>query len=67
MMQSFAESVVGDVLIAPFVVYAGEAFIVVMLLRPVLARIGFDRLFSHPSIALLCLYITVVAFLVVVA
>jgi hypothetical protein len=67
MKQSFEEIVIGDVVGAPFVAYAGAALLIMLLLRPVLARVGFDRLFANTSIAILCLYIMIVALLIVVA
>jgi hypothetical protein len=65
MTQSFVELIIGDVLIAPFAVYAGSALAIIVLLRPLLALFAFDRLFSHPPVAVLCLYIVIVAVLVV--
>jgi hypothetical protein len=66
MTQGFQELVVGDVLVAPFVTQAGIALAMVLLLRPVLSRFGFDRLFSAPAAALLCLYVVIVAVLVAI-
>jgi hypothetical protein len=66
MIQSFHELVIGDVLVAPFVTQAGAALAVLVLLRPMLARFGFDRLFSAPPAALLCLYVVIVAVLVAI-
>jgi hypothetical protein len=67
MTQSFNDLVVGDVLVAPFVIQAACAALIVFLLRPVLSRLGFDRIFSAPPVAMLCLYILIVALLVVMA
>jgi hypothetical protein len=66
MIQSFRELVVGDVLIAPFVTQAAAALMILLLLRPLLARIGFDRLFSAAPAALLCLYVIIVAMIVAI-
>jgi len=66
MMQSFDDLVLGDVLIAPFVTYAAVAFVVMLLLRPVLAKAGFDLLFSAPPIAMLRLYVLVLALLIMI-
>ena len=67
MSQGFHELVIGDVLVAPFAAQAAAALAVLFLLRPLLARIGFDRLFSAPPAALLCLYVVIVAVLVMIA
>jgi hypothetical protein len=67
MKQSFEEIVIGDVVGAPFVSYAGAALLITLLLRPVLARIGFARLFTSIPIAMLCLYIMILALLIVMA
>jgi Protein of unknown function (DUF1656) len=66
MIQGFHELVVGDVLVAPFVAQGGVALGVLLLLRPLLARLGFDRLFSAAPAAMLCLYVVLVAVLVVI-
>ncbi|MGU3665782.1 DUF1656 domain-containing protein [Methylobacterium sp. A49B] len=65
MSQTFPELVVGGVLISPFVTYAAAALALFLMLRPVLARIGFERLFSAPPVALLSLYVVILAFLIV--
>lgn len=61
MVHSFPELVVGGVLVAPFVAYAGAALVVLLLLIPVLRAVGFEALFSNPPAALLCLYVTILA------
>lgn len=65
MNQTYPELVVGGVLISPFVTYAAAALGLFLLLRPVLARIGFEGLFSAPPVALLSLYVMILAFLIV--
>ncbi|MCJ2124952.1 DUF1656 domain-containing protein [Methylobacterium sp. J-077] len=65
MSQTFTELVVGGVLISPFVTYAAAALVLFLMLRPVLAWIGFERLFSAPPLALLSLYVVILAFLIV--
>jgi len=65
MTHSFPEIIVGGVLVAPFLAYAVAALLIVLALRPVLHATGCDRLFSHPSIAGLSLYVTVVGLLTV--
>jgi hypothetical protein len=65
MSQTFRELVVGGVLITPFVTYVVAATILFLLLRPVLARIGFEGIFSAPPVALLSLYVVILAILIV--
>jgi Protein of unknown function (DUF1656) len=63
MTRPFSELVVGGVLVAPFMTDVILALVVVVLLRPVLHAIGFARVFSHPSIAELSLYVAVLGLL----
>jgi Protein of unknown function (DUF1656) len=65
MIHDFPEVVVGDVLIAPFVIYAVGALVLFVLLRPVLRLVCFESLFSNPPVALLCVYVTILALLIV--
>ena len=65
MTHSFPELVVGGVLIAPLVSYAIAALAMSLVLRPVLHFIGFARLFSHPSIAELSVYVMILGLLTV--
>lgn len=67
MTHSFNELVIGGVLFAPFVAYAVAALAIILVMRPLLRLIGFESLFSHPSIAELSLYVTVVGTLVLLA
>jgi hypothetical protein len=67
MMQSFHDLVLGDVLISPIVTYSAIGMVIVRLLRPLLARVAFDRIFSMPPVVMLCLYVLVIALLVVMA
>ena len=64
MTHTFYELVVGGVLVAPFLSYAVTALIVIVVIRPVLHLVGFSRIFSHPSVAELSLYVTVLGLLV---
>ena len=64
-MHSFPELVVGDVLVAPFIVYALTAFAIFLALRPILHLCGFDKLFSNPGLAELSLYVTILGVLTV--
>jgi len=65
MTHPFPELVVGGVLIAPLVSYAIAALAMFLVLRPVLHFIRFARLFSHPSIAELSVYVMVLGLLTV--
>ena len=65
MMHAFPELVIGGVLIAPFVSYAGVALVLFLLLRPVLQLVRFEDLFSQPPVALLCVYVAILAMLIV--
>ena len=66
MTQSFHELILGDVLIASFVVSAGLAMLIILLLRPLLAVLGLGSIFSAPPGTMLCLYTMIVALLVLV-
>jgi len=63
MTRPFSELVVGGVLVAPFMTDVILALVAVVLLRPILHAIGFARMFSHPSIAELSLYVVVLGLL----
>jgi hypothetical protein len=63
MTHPLYELMVGGVLLAPFVRYAVAALAIFLVLRPVLHLIGFSRLFSHPPIAELSLYVTILGLL----
>jgi uncharacterized protein DUF1656 len=64
MMHSFSELTIGGVLVAPFVMYAGTAIAIFVVLRPVLHLIAFDRAFSNPPVAELSLYVLILALLI---
>jgi hypothetical protein len=64
-MHSFSELVVGDVVVAPFMVYALAALAIFLALRPILHLCGFEKLFSNPSLAELSLYVTILGLLTV--
>ncbi|MCP3398695.1 DUF1656 domain-containing protein [Bradyrhizobium sp. CCGB20] len=59
MTNTYRELVVGGVLIAPIVSYAATALLAFLLLRPVLRLARFTRFFSNPSLAELCLYVSI--------
>jgi Protein of unknown function (DUF1656) len=65
MSHPLSELVVGGVLMAPLVTYAGAALAMFLLLRPILHFTGFAKLFSHPSIAELSVYVTILGLLTV--
>ena len=63
MAHTFAELVVGGVLLAPFVTYLVAALVLIVVLRPLLHVVGFEKIFSHASVAELTLYVTVMSLL----
>jgi Protein of unknown function (DUF1656) len=65
MIHTFPELVIGGVLVAPFVTYAAAALVVFLLLLPVLRLVRFEDLFGNPPVALLCVYVTILAALIV--
>ena len=67
MTHNFYEFIVGGVLFAPFVAYALAALAIILLLRPILRLLGFERMFSHGSIAELSIYVMVLGTLVLLA
>jgi hypothetical protein len=64
MMHGFHESTVGGVLVAPFAIYAGAAIAIFAVLRSFLHLAAFDRVFSHPPVAELSLYVLILALLI---
>ena len=66
MTHSFPELVVDGVLIAPLVTYVIAALTMFLVVRPILHSIRFARLFSHPSIAELSVYVMILGLLTVV-
>jgi hypothetical protein len=64
MTHTFRELVVGGVLLAPFVTYTIAALVIVLIIRPVLHFAGFAKIFSHPSIAELSLYVAILGLLI---
>ena len=63
MAHTFAELVVGGVLLAPFVTYLVAALVLIVVLRPLLHVVGFAKMFSHVSVAELSLYVTLLSLL----
>ena len=64
-MHSFSELIIGDVFVAPFIVYAVAALAIFLALRPILHLCGFNRLFSNPGLAELSLYVTILGLLTI--
>ena len=65
MTHTFPELVIGGVFVAPFITYAVAALVIVLVLRPLLRLSRFGRMFSHPSVAELSLYVTILGLLTV--
>lgn len=65
MTHPFSELVIDGVLLAPFVTCTVAALAVILILRPILHAVGFAKLFSHPSIAELSLYVTILGLITV--
>jgi hypothetical protein len=64
MAHTFPELIIGGVLVAPFVTYLVVAFVLIVVLRPLLHVVGFAKMFSHASVAELSLYVTILSLLV---
>jgi len=64
-MHAFSELVIGSVLVAPFVGYAVMALAIVLAIRPILHLCRFGELFSHPAVAELSLYVTILGLLTI--
>jgi hypothetical protein len=64
-MHAFSELIIGDIFVAPFIGYAVMALVIILALRPVLRLCRFDKLFSHPAVAELSLYVTILGLLTV--
>ena len=63
MANTFAELVVGGVLLPPFVTYLAMALVVIIVLRPLLHVVGFAKMFSNASVAELSLHATILGLL----
>jgi hypothetical protein len=64
-MHAFSELIIGDVFLAPFISNAVTALVIILALRPILRLCRFDKLFSHPAVAELSLYVTILGLLTV--
>ena len=65
MTHAFPELVIGSVFVAPFVGYAVTALAILLAIRPILRLCRFGTLFSHPAVAELSLYVTILGLLTV--
>lgn len=61
----FHELTIGGVLVSPFVAYAVAALAILLLLRPLLRLIRFERVFANPPLAEAGLYVCILALLIV--
>jgi hypothetical protein len=59
MTQTYRELVIGGVLIAPIVSFALAALLAFLLLRPIVHAVRLTRFFGSPSLAELCLFISI--------
>jgi hypothetical protein len=66
MTHPFSELVIGGVFVSPFITYAVAALIIMLFLRPILRLSRIEQMFSHPSVALLGLYVVILGLLTVV-
>lgn len=66
MTHTFSELVIGGVLVSPFITYAVTALVIALLLRPILRFVRFEKMFSHPSVAVVSLYVAILGLLTVV-
>jgi hypothetical protein len=64
MMHGVPELVIGGLLVAPFVLYAGAAFAIFAVLRSLLHLVAFNRAFSYRPLVGLSLYVLVLALLI---
>lgn len=58
---------VGGILVSPFVGYAALALLILLALRPVFRRIGFDRIFANPPLTQAAIYVVILGALIVLA
>lgn len=65
MTPRFYDLVIGGVMIAPIARTLGLAILAALVLRPLLARIGFGRWFSNPSLAECGLFVAIFALITI--
>jgi Protein of unknown function (DUF1656) len=58
-MQPLSDVVIGGVLVSSFAAYAVIALMIFLALRPILNRLRLSAMFSHPVLAGLSLYVTI--------
>jgi hypothetical protein len=63
----FDDLIIGGVMLAPILAYAGLALLIMLALRPLLRRIGFTRAFASPPIAEFSLLVSIFALLTLLA
>lgn len=56
---------VGGLLVSSFVGYAAGALAILLLLRPLLRRLGFEQVFANPPLAEAALFVCILGLLVV--
>ncbi|SEP35634.1 Protein of unknown function [Methylobacterium sp. ap11] len=61
----FHELTVGGVLVSPFVAYAALALAILLVLRPLLRALRFERAFANPPLAEAGIYVCILALLIV--
>lgn len=66
MTYGYPEMTVGGVLFAPFVQQGIVALVIFFLMRPLYRLLPMDRLFSNPPLIGLCLFICILALVMVV-
>ena len=61
MTYGFPEFAIGGVLLAPFVPQAIIAFVLFLLCRPILRRLPLAKKFANPPLISVCLYVMILA------
>lgn len=67
MTPRFEDLVIGGVMLAPILFYAGLTLVIALFLRPLMRRIGFTSLFVRPAIAEFSLYVMIFGLLTLFA
>ena len=66
MTYGYSELTVGGVLFAAFVPYAVGAFVIFLLTRPLFRLVPVEAIFANPPLVSVCVYVLILAFLMVV-
>lgn len=61
----FHELTIGGVLVSPFIVYAALALAILLVVRPFLRLMRFERIFANPPLAEAGIYVCILALLIV--